>query len=402
MVESRRRFLLVPSAVGRAHVTRLLLVARALRRQGAEVAFAFDADDPLLEREGFTVFRVPDVTVRDFSANVYAEYTPSFVEECVEAELKAIDAFRPDVVVADLRPTAAISARVARLPYVSVVNAALTKAFDPVELMIPKERSGLRHRAASIPSRGIQTLQKRALGTPFRKAARKYGVGDLGSLFDFLDGDLTLVADLREFFPVDDLPANHRYVGPLIWEPADSELPAHLAEPGPARALVYATTGNTGHERLVELVLEGFANEPSSEVVVTTGAYIDPAKFERAENVHVERFLPGSEVLKHAVVAIHPGGSGTTYQVLAQGIPSVVIPFNNEQTIYAWLVKRRGVGMALDASQTDGFNVRLAAAKVVQDADMRLNLWRFQELLANADGAKAAADELVSFVTATV
>ena len=73
----------------------------------------------------------------------------------------------------NFRPSAAISARVAGVPYISVVNAYMTDYFDPVDVMIPKEKSGARHAIASIAGKAIQAVQKRALASPFRAAAKK-------------------------------------------------------------------------------------------------------------------------------------------------------------------------------------------------------------------------------------
>jgi hypothetical protein len=92
----------------------------------------------------------------------------------------------------------------------------MTDYFDPVDVMIPKQTRPLEHKIASIAARAIQRSQKRTLATHFREIAQKHRPEKLVSLYDFLTGDLTLIADLPEFLPLENLPRNFRYIGPLI------------------------------------------------------------------------------------------------------------------------------------------------------------------------------------------
>ena len=127
---------MVASGVGTAHLARLLLIARVLREQGHEVTFAAGGDGRLASDDGFETVALPEVSVTDFSENVYAAYTAELVERCVREERAVIEATRPDVVVADFRPTAAISTRIAQVPYVSVLNGYMTSAFHPTDVLL--------------------------------------------------------------------------------------------------------------------------------------------------------------------------------------------------------------------------------------------------------------------------
>ena len=389
------RQLMVASGVGKAHAARLLLIARALRSQGHEVTFANGGDDRLAAADSFQTFELPEAVVSDFGENVYAAYTRELVERCVREERAVIQATRPDVVVGDFRPTAAISARLEQVPYAAILNGYMTSAFDPTDVLLAPATTRGKRAFASFVSRGVQAAQKRDLASTFREVAKRHGLAGLTSLGDFLEGDLTLIADLPEFCPLRNLPESQRYVGPLVWEPAAdaSELQAEL---DPTRPLIYATTGNTGPRHLVDLVVDAFGRDERYEVVLTTGAYNDPPADSRP-NVHVTRYAPASEILRRAVAVVHCGGSGTTYQALREGVPAVVVPENNDQRINAHLVKRHGLGMALVLEQTTGDVLRAAVELVVADAELRPRLLRFQELMSRARGPEAAADEIVGF-----
>ena len=396
-----KRFLMLPSAIGRSHLTRLVLIALELQRQGAEVAFAFKENSQILEHYQFHVFPISDAVVTDFSSNVFAAYTPSLIEQCVKDELKVIEAFKPDAIIGDLRLTAAISSKVAKIPYISVVNGYMTDYFDPVDVMISKDTRPFDHKVASIASKAIQRTQKRTLATHFRAVAQKYGLKKLVSLYDFLTGDLTLIADLPEYCPLE-IPQNFRYIGPLIWSGLNDTVPDYLKNLGISKQLIYATTGNTGKEKFIQLVIDAFKNDTSYEVVLTTGAFIHPDAVPNISNIHVASFIPGSEILKQSQAVIHCGGNGTTYQAMSQGVPAVVIPFNNDQNINAWLIKKNKVGIPLSLTELTGNQVKLAVKKVVEDIDIQNHLQRFKNLLKNINGPKTAADEIISFLSVKV
>src|SRR5690606_41491765 len=66
---------------------------------------------------------------------VVDNYTPDVIERCMESELAASEAFRPQVVVTDFRPTAPISTALAGVPHLAVLNAYATEAFDAARLL---------------------------------------------------------------------------------------------------------------------------------------------------------------------------------------------------------------------------------------------------------------------------
>lgn len=392
------RAMFVPSSAGCSHILRLALIARELSAHGVTVGFAIREGASSAIDDDFALYEVPDADLENFGGDLFGQFDESLVRRCVESELLAIHRFVPRVIVGDLRPTAAISARLTRIPYISVVNGYMTNQFDPVDAMIPREQRPIAHAFASAVGRLIQARQKRTLARPFRRVARELGVKGLSSLYDFLEGDLTLIADHPAYCPLAGLSKNHRYIGPLVWEGGGEDSTDSGWSSRRDRPLLYATLGNTGSLRLAELVFEAFSGDRSWNVVLTTGAFIDPQAVPRAANIHVERFIPGSQIAKHCRAAIHCGGNGTTYQMMAQGVPSVVVPFNNDQKINAWLIKRRRVGLPLSPEALTGKTLKMAVESVLEDVEMTESLERFRGLLSEVDGPQNAAREILSFL----
>lgn len=382
-----------PSAVGLSHLMRLLLIAQCLRKQAAKVAFGCRESHPLLQKACVEVFPVADVEITDFSSNVFAAYTPELIEQAVQDELAAIEQFRPDVVVGDFRLTAAISSRLAGLPYVPVVNAYMTEAFDPVDVIMPH---GRRRGIASLIGGQFYSKQKRGVAKPFRSVARRHGLRDLNTLFDFLTGERALIADLREFCPLNNLPPQFHYIGPLIWEGRTENALDMFPNRLPGKRLLYVTTGNTGSAELLKFVADSFANHPSYDVLMTTGAFIDPGTVHRAPNIRVHRFVSGSEVLKHADAVIHTGGNGTTYQAIAAGVPAIVIPFNNDQKINAWLVMRNGVGKSFSPGGLTGKQMFAALNELRKDSTVHQRLALLAARIDESDAPDTAARHILA------
>lgn len=392
------RLLLMPSGVGLAHLGRLLLIADALRKRGHAVAFAYGGrHGDLIEGAGVPCFAVAEVEVSDFAANVYALYTPVLVERALEEERAVIGAFRPDAVIADFRPTAAISSRTAGLPLVQIKNLCLTKQFDVAGLFLDRHRRPWRYWSARLLARAIQGRQRRNRARVLAEAAHRRGLAPR-DLYDFFQGDLNLIADLPEFAGPCELPQSTRFVGPLVWEGPSRELPADLLERAGEGGVIYATTGNTGRPEVLDVVAETLGKRGDLRVILTTGAYGSPERYASYAGVRAWRFLPGSAAMRRADVAIHCGGSGTTYQSLGSGLPSVVIPTNNEQRINARLVAKHRVGVALDVASLSAERLRAAVGRVLGESSYRERTQSFQAVLAGWDGPALAVEAIEEFL----
>ena len=142
----------------------------------------------------------------------------------------------------------------------------------------------------------------------------------------------------------------------------------------PDKRLLYVTVGNTGDEALLHFAVDTFAGHPSYDVLMTTGAFIDPESIRRAPNITVKRFVPGSMVMERAEAVIHTGG--------------------NDQRINAWLVLRNGVGKPLSPAGLTGQQVFAALRELRQDSAMHSRLAQMKAWIAETDAAGAAAEQI--------
>lgn len=385
--------LLIPSSIGFAHLGRLLLIADALRQSGHSVAFAYGGPHgDVITALGYPWLPIADITLGErgvFERAVLEHYTPDVIERCMQSELAAFEAFRPQVVVTDFRPTAPISTALAGVPHLAVLNAYATEAFDAARLLAEPAASPLRYRLTQQAIHGFVRWQARRFASDLNRAARRFGVSGRRTLYGYLGGEVNLLADLPGFVPLTRLPRHSFLTGPLIWEGLEQPYPP-LPPLRSSQRRVYVTIGNTGSPALIDAAVEAFAGRGEYQVIITTGAYVSPAGG-LGENIHAYRFLPGSAVMRQSDVAIHGGGNGTTYQCLANGLPAVVVPSNNDQIIAARLVCWHGVGVPLSLHGLTAGRLARAVEHVLSRETYRTRAGAWQQRMVGVDGAGAAA-----------
>lgn len=166
--------------------------------------------------------------------------------------------------------------------------------------------------------------------------------------------------------------------------------------------LVYVTFGTVFNDNpeLIRTVVEGARSLPV-RVLVTVGPHADPAMLgEQPANVHVERYVPQTQLLPHCAAVVSHAGSGTFLASLSEGIPQVCVPQGADQFANAEACIRGGVGRTLLPNEMTAESVRSATEDVLSDKKYRLGAEKVQtEIAAMPDPAEVAdllATRLVS------
>jgi UDP:flavonoid glycosyltransferase YjiC (YdhE family) len=366
----RKKILFVAEAVTLAHVGRAIALAQALDPALFEVHFACaDGYDFCFTDCKFTRWTIKSIPSQQFLAALAQGkpvYDAATLSGYVEEDLELLAQVRPDVVVGDFRLSLSVSARIAKVPYVALINA----YWSP--------HVAQRYRVPNIPLTrflpiGLATMLFRTVrpvafalhSRPLNGVRRRHRLPPLG--FDlrrvYTDADHTLYADVAELFPPRRLPSNHSYLGPVIWSPPiptpdwwDS-LPAD-------KPIVYVTLGSSGQGRLLPLVLEALSSLPVTVIAATAGN-VDLASI--PANAHVASFLPGEAAARRAALVICNGGSPTCHQALVAGVPVLGIASNLDQFLNMDGVIAAGAGKLLRADRLSSKQVRIAAQALLGD-----------------------------------
>jgi MGT family glycosyltransferase len=141
------------------------------------------------------------------------------------------------------------------------------------------------------------------------------------------------------------LPANVRYVGAQLDDPAWAEACALPGGDGPL-VLVAMSSTFQDHADSLQRVADGLGRLPVG-ALLTTGPAIDPEVVRAPANVTVVRSAPHSQAMQQAAVVVTHGGHGTVVKSLAAGAPLVVMPHGRDQADNATRVSMRGAGVTV-------------------------------------------------------
>ncbi len=393
-MSGRKRILFIAEAVTLAHVARPLALAAALDVSRFDVVFACD---PRF-RSLFPPSLLAGIRdIRSISSQQFLEalargkpvYDVTTLEEYVREDLSVLADVRPDVVVGDFRLSLSVSARLAGVPYVALANAYWSpysrEHFPCPELPVTRilgERLGSVIFALARPfAFALHTL-------PLNRVRRRHGLPALG--FDlrrvYTDADFTLYADVAEMLPCYDLPPTHRYLGPILWSP-EVPLPDWWSTIPADRLCVYVTLGSSGHRRLLPLVLDALAPLPISVIAATAGSECPRPP----SNAHLATYLPGVAAAERADVVICNGGSLTSQQALAAGVPVLGIASNLDQFLNMEAVRRAGAGITLRADSATPATIRARLQELLDDTSYRTAAGRLAQLFARRSAAEAFA-----------
>ena len=397
------KVLAISNAHALAHVSRQVEIARVLRRCGHEVFFA-GAGKYLSAAawDGFPVRELPYITVEQVVRAVRTQrlwelYRADELSAFIDAELGLYDAFRPDLLMLDNRPTARTSAQQARLKTVAVLNVHMSNHrripfFSYAQLAGGRAIPGL-ELADRLENAFERQLYDRVVMRGLNKVRRRMGLERLYA-YEHEEGDLSLLADIPEFNPVERLPKNVRYIGPLTWH---NTLPAPvcLDQLAPDRPTVYLALGSESLEELLSQL--GALTRDGIQIVVATGAAEVAAQDRLPQGVFLEQYVNTDALLPHCDLVCCHGGNGTLYQALAHGLPCVVVATHAEQHYGGKRIRQLGLGraMTLKHLRRHGMGALVSCVREVLDDDSyRTRAQAFSQHLKHWNGPEAAADAI--------
>lgn len=167
-------------------------------------------------------------------------------------------------------------------------------------------------------------------------------------------------------------------------------LPYELPRPGDR--VVYVTLGTFSNNLdLFGFLLETLADEPVN-VIATIGTDQDPSELKGVPaNALVERFVPQAELLPHCAAVVHHAGAGTTFGVLAHGLPSVALPQSADNFTIGRRLATAGAARTLMPGEVGADEVRRALDDVLDGPACRENAARLAaEIAAMSDPASVA------------
>ncbi len=401
----KRRIALFADGGFLAHTTRVLEVGRALSRNyGHEVHFCSTGSYARLLREaGFPVHPVYTVD-REVTLKLVRRaglcdlrWWRDVADRSVRSDMEAIAQIQPDLVVGDLRMSLATSARAAQVPYVALTNAAWTSRFAE-QIQVPEGHVSEKLFGRRIAQAMFPTFQKLLIwywARGFDGVRKRLALPPLGSLHDLIEGDITLLADLPEYFPVSQAPASFRYIGPIRFREALPR-PIWLGRLAKDRPTLYFTMGSSGDANFFAEAVRVFGGTNYQVLITTAG--MKAQTFGKYDNVFVEELADGDSLMAASHVTITHGGNGTIYQALGQGVPVIGIPTMFDQEINLQRVEALGAGLRLTMRDCRGERLRSAVETILNNPGYNDAARWLQRRIAAFDGPRGAALHIEHFL----
>ncbi|MGH3517227.1 MAG: glycosyltransferase [Haloechinothrix sp.] len=312
--------------------------------------------------------------VRGFAALkfLWEEVLIPLAESMVPAVEDAVAKDQPDVLVVDQQAFAgSVVAERIGIPWVTSATTSAELA-DPLAAL-PKARDWV-----------IELLAR---------LRRRYG--DPGK-----EGDLRFSPHLVLGFTTRALIGEQRagggkvcFVGP-VWRRQAAGLASPLARLDAAKPLVYISLGTVNadvSERFLHECVEALRSRPWLQAVVADpGCVITDAP----EHVVVREAVPQLAVLERCSAVVCHAGHNTVCEALGNGVPLVVAPIRDDQTIVADQVVRAGAGVRLRFARARATHIGRAIDDVLHQPGYLRAACEVRDSFRAAGGARAAADQL--------
>ena len=151
-----------------------------------------------------------------------------------------------------------------------------------------------------------------------------------------------------------------------------------------ARPIVLASLGTVFFRSpgLIEAIVAAIREEPVN-LLVAIGPDQDPARLGlQPANVHIERYLPISELLPECDLFITHGGFNSVKEAINAAVPMLVIPIASDQHFSAERCQALGVGRVVPPQERTPEQIKRQALAILKDPAYRRRAMALSEEMA--------------------
>jgi UDP:flavonoid glycosyltransferase YjiC (YdhE family) len=380
-MKMKKRILFFCETVTLAHFIRSHSLIKSLAGDEYEIHLAAGEIPPSMLAEVSSVCQVwplPSAIASKVFLQALAQgrlpYSRSVVESQVQEDFELIQKVKPDLVVGDFRLSLAISARVAKVPYINISNITWhPKAKISPQVPDLKIVRTFGETFSLFISKLVRPWMDYQFLKPFSKVAKQYGRPSFRGLFHlYVDGDYVLYSDTATLAPVPDLRENEIIAGPIFSSIAQSQ--SEIPDMDPNFPNVVISLGSSGNQECLPIIIKAFQDLPVNLFVSTAGS---PTTIQNSKNLFVAPYLPLDSLLEKATVFVCSGGSASGYISLKNGVPMLAIPSNLDQFHFTSLVCEHGAALRLRIEEINQSALQEALGRLLSEPSFRHTAKRF-------------------------
>ncbi|HUW47822.1 MAG TPA: glycosyltransferase [Patescibacteria group bacterium] len=315
------RVYFAPCGIGLGHVGRVAPIARKLQESGAKLVFSTYTDGiNYVRQENFPLIRAPPIGAQvkpdgsiDFrrtAINPGPFFASFMLLNQINAEIRSIEGFRPDVVVSDSRASSLLAADLLGIPRVCILN--------QFQAIVPR-KTHLLHLARFADIVTLTLIGK------IWTSVKALLIPDFPQPYTISVGNLTIPKSYSK---------NVKFIGPIVPKrpnelPTKEKLREQLKLPADKPIIFAPLSGPTSEKAFVTGVLRKILLDfPEEYEIIMSFGYPNADNTPmRHGNLTIYKWLPNRfEFLKACDVAIGRAGHGTITQCMCYGKPMVLIP----------------------------------------------------------------------------
>lgn len=321
----RVMILLSPTSSGSiGSMTKCIGIAKAVEERNCQVCFAISGElGDTLRKLGYLVYPYPIPQPKKIMQDInnltdFVEWAgmadESFIREAVKSEIEAIKQFKPDVIFAEARPSAIISARIAGVPTVMI---------------------------ASWPCSEKNIVNKKADGEcikGFNKVLKENNLPQINNVAElfFKDADIKLSPSIPELEPELSNEKDVIFAGYILDTDCSVKLPDWYTLWGKRdfQVFMYLSVSALPPSYYIDTVVNAFKDKPC-RVVCSCGFHYEVSDLPHADdNIRFTRYIPSAPVMRDSDIVIFHGGQDTMLTALLNGLPSMTITGRHFERAY--------------------------------------------------------------------
>jgi UDP:flavonoid glycosyltransferase YjiC (YdhE family) len=333
-----------------SHYLRCLVLCRYLRKH-FEIKIANNPTfASFITQEAFESFECDsldaDCIIKAVKKFDFSWLNPVDLERVFVEQVNTIRTMKPLAVLGDHSITLKMAAEKTGVYYISLINGYMSKYYAgtrdisrthpayPFVKMLPGSLPGI------ITKQG-ERIAFRHIHRPFSAMREKYHLRHQHTYLDEMEGDLTLICDLPEFFPQAKTPSEYLQLSPLIY----SQPCLHngsFTGVNPSKKTIFASMGSSGDWEKIS-----FLNHPVFKKynVIASG---DNTHTLHASHILHTPFVDIDTLFSSIDLVICHGGNGTIYQALLYGIPALCCSSHCEQEWNVSTIEKHHLGKSLN------------------------------------------------------
>jgi len=380
------RVYFAPCGIGLGHVGRSIPIARKLLEKNADVMFSTYLEGiRYVEREKLPLFKAPPIGFQvksdgtiDFRQTAVnpGPFIASFtLMEQVNAELEAIERFKPDIVVSDSRASPLLAARILDIPRICILN--------QFQLIIPREKNFLRL------AKFVDSITLVLVGKVWT-SGNMVLIPDFPQPYTISAGNLNIPKSYKK---------NVKLIGPILSTrpnelAADKEIRKKTGLPTDKPVIFAPISGPTREKAFLTGILRKILLEfpVDYEVVLSLGYPNADTEPIRHGNLRIYKWIPNRfEYLKTCDLVISRAGHGTLTQCMCYGKPMILVPTpsHTEQLNNAKQAERLGVAKVVGQQELNKENL-LENVQRVLEGEIPERLKQIQREILEYDGLENA------------